>query len=250
MTVAIILDTETTCVDEPAVIELAHTGPLAMPTIDAPRLQEPGAAIHSYRYNPGKPISYGAMAVHHILDEDVANEPPWPGTWKPPEGTEYLIGHSIDFDWRAVGEPPVKRICTLAFARSLWPELDSHSLGALTYRFMDKREAKQMLARAHTARVDVALVAFLLVVILEKISPVATWEELWQRCELARMPERMTFGKYGKDSDWAKANNKGHGMRCGNVREYDPGYWDWLMTKCDQVRDDVYLQRALRGERK
>lgn len=65
---AIVFDTETTGLDDPGLVQSAwvevdHMGDLAHP-------------ICGQLWNPGKPISYGAMATHHIVDADVADAPP------------------------------------------------------------------------------------------------------------------------------------------------------------------------------
>lgn len=243
---AIILDTETTGIDEPDVIQLAHTD-----LLDSPLEQD--ITCHSLWFRPTKPITYGAMATHHILEEDVVNAEGWPGRWDPPDTAKYIVGHNVDFDWKAIGSPPhVKRICTLALSRRAWPDVDSHSLGALTYWMArqdgtaDIQEVRRQLRNAHNASVDLVLTCSLLKSLVGFIGSSADyWEGLYQLSENARVPERMSFGKYGKGSDWAKANNKGEGMRCGNVRKYDSDYYSWLISKCDQVRDDPYLRKAL-----
>ena len=45
-----------------------------------------------------------------------------------PEGIEYLVGHNVDYDWKVIGQPEIKRICMLALCRSFFPALDSHSI--------------------------------------------------------------------------------------------------------------------------
>lgn len=237
MSCALILDTETTGVEEPDVVELAFAGPLHA-------FSPPELVIERMRFKPRKPITLGALATHHILDEELEHEELWPGTWAPPEGTDYLIGHNVDFDWKAIGSPPVKRICTLALSRRLWPNVDSHSLGALTYHFaVDRRVAREELRKAHGAGFDVELCLRLLTAILAAMPKIQSWERLWDASEKARIPTHMTFGKYGPHEAWAKVN--GGPMRCDDVRRNDPGYWSWLRDKCDQVRDDEYLRRAL-----
>lgn len=230
---AIILDTETTGVDEPDVIELAYAGPFAE---IAPGVEP---KIFRQRFKPTKPISLGAMATHHIIPEDLEGEPLWVRPWPLPADVDFLLGHNIDFDWNAIGAPPVKRICTLALARRLWPELDSHSLAALTYQFGEPQAVRKVLKNAHDASVDVYLVGVLMTHVLLALPYVRTWDELWTESETARMPTRFTFGKYGPD--------KGKpGALIADIRRSDPSYIEWCIFKCDMCADE-YWQRALRG---
>ncbi|WP_407058822.1 3'-5' exonuclease [Ralstonia syzygii subsp. celebesensis] len=110
---AIIFDTETTGINEPAIIEAAWVA-----VNDPFTLAVMGE--FEQRYNPGKTIELGALATHHILDEEVADCPP-ASEFSLPPGTEYIIGHNVDYDWKVIGEPPVKRIwkCTSRTA-SVW----------------------------------------------------------------------------------------------------------------------------------
>ncbi|MDR8085185.1 3'-5' exonuclease, partial [Acinetobacter baumannii] len=78
------------------------------------------------RYKPSEPISLGAMAVHHSVDEDLAKCPSFKTFKWPKENIQYLIGHNIDYDIEAVKRAGaditgIKPICTLAMARYLWP---------------------------------------------------------------------------------------------------------------------------------
>lgn len=242
---AVILDVETTGIDEPDVIQLAWA-PLLPVFSGAPEtLMAPSAGVSLNRYRPRKPISLGAMATHHILDEELEQETPWEGTWSPPAATQYLVAHNIDFDWKAIGSPDIKRICTLALARRLWPDIDSHSLGALIYHLYPRREAREMLRGAHDAVIDADLCYRVLLAELSLMPLIVSWDRLWEASEKARIPTHMTFGKYGPYEAWAKAN--GGPMKCADVRRLDPGYHDWLFTKCDQVREDPYLRKALSG---
>lgn len=226
---AVILDTETTGVDAPEVIELAIMGPC--------NTVWPDEAVQKWMFKPSKPISLGALATHHILDEDLANFDPWPGSWPLPAHVEYVVGHNVDFDWKAIGSPNVKRICTLALARRVWPDLDSHSLGALAYFLIERQEARQLLKSAHDAVTDVEICCRVLWRLVEVLG-VKTWAELWDASEKARMPTHFTFGKYGpKDG--------GKGMPISQVRQMDPGYIRWCLSSCDIVTSDPYWQKAL-----
>jgi len=216
MSQALVLDTETTGVDDPQPIEIAWlrvTGP------DNLKAEQ----MFCSRYAPPKPISLGAMATHHIMDEDLAHCQP-PDTFRLPDGIEYLIGHNVDFDWQAIGKPAVKRIDTLAFSRKLWPECDSHSQGAMLY-LLERKTARSYLRNSHSAQVDAYNCVRLLHHILDKLR-VMTWEALWLLSEDARVPDVMSFGKH-------------KGMRIADV---PADYKRWLLR---EPNIDPYLRTAL-----
>ncbi|MGH8220329.1 MAG: 3'-5' exonuclease [Steroidobacteraceae bacterium] len=245
MTCAIALDTETTDLTDPDVIELAATAPIAAPDVDLLGIER-----RTHRFKPRKPISLGALATHHILESDLEGCEPWTGSWAIPEGVTYVVAHNADFDWKAIGSPHVARICTLALSRSLWPDLDSHSLGAMTY-FLQGRDAltRELLRGAHSASTDLILCMHLLRSILKMLPATQSWHQLWVASERARLPKFLTFGKYGPHSDWAKASGFTKGMPIGELQHRDPGYLSWLLGgRCDVVNEDLYLQKALRGE--
>jgi len=109
---AVILDTETTGTgDEDKVIEFARTELMAAPR----ELADFSEVNHFvFRFSSDRPISLGAMATHHIIEEDLQGFPPFIG-WDPAaEGVEYIVGHNIDFDWRMLG----KQCATHLHARS------------------------------------------------------------------------------------------------------------------------------------
>ncbi len=190
MSTVLIFDTETTGVIEPVLIESA-----GIYINGNPFDKQDNTFIQ--RYNPEKPISYAAMATHHILDEDLVNCP------KPSEFTldpqvKYLVGHNIDFDWRVIGQPDVKRIDTLAMARAIYPELDSHILTALSYalaRPEDRPKVREALKTAHSALTDVELCLNILRHILQKMD-LHKWSDIYAFSEESRIPKIMPFGKH------------------------------------------------------
>ncbi len=217
---ALIFDTETTGSDDPKMIEAAGI------VLRAGDIDLRPADRFEFRYNPGVPSTLGALATHHILDSELAGCPP-PHFVLPAE-TEYLIGHNVDYDWRVIGEPTVKRICTLAIARSLHPTIDSHALGALAYFFLGD-EAKGMLKAAHSAGGDCETLRHVLrhmVSEMRKTLPMATWEDLWQFSEKARVPTVMAFGKH-----------KGTA-----IIDVPLDYIEWLLRQGDI---DPFLRKAL-----
>lgn len=214
---AIILDTETTDKNDPQVIEAAWLCMLDITTV---------SGSFEKRYRPSKPIAFGAMATHHILEEDLEECEPHT-SYALPADVQYIIGHNIDFDWRASGSPDVRRICTLAMARKLWPDAESHSLGAMSYMLsIDLKATRGLLRSAHSAMTDVKLCLYLLRRIDEKAGPFKDWESLWEFSEASRIPDKMTFGKHA-------------GMAISQV---PADYKRWLLGQPDV---DPYLRKAL-----
>ena len=183
---AIIFDTETTGKNEAVLIEAAW---IRLDSVNPFSLSDK----FNQRYNPLKPIELGALATHHILDEELQDCPDYT-EFNLPANTEYIIGHNVDYDWNIIGQPDIKRICSLALARRVWPELDSHNQSAMLY-FVDRQNAREKLKNAHSALADVENCAFILEKIITKLG-VTTIEELWTISEQARIPTHMPFGKH------------------------------------------------------
>ena len=183
---AIIFDTEATGIKEPVLIEAAwvELGSIEPFTITNPFAQ---------RYNPGKTITLGALATHHIMDEELVDCPP-AASFTLPGHVDYIIGHNVDFDWEVIGRPEVKRICTLALARKLWPDLDSHNQSALMY-YLERETAREQLRNAHSALTDVGICAVILDHICRQLG-IKTIEDLYTESEKARTPTTMPFGKH------------------------------------------------------
>ena len=128
---AIILDTETHTIDGYP-IEISHS----------PCSFEHGVlkVDHSHNFDQyfscPEPISFGAMAVHHIIESDLVDCPSY-DEFRLPAGVTYIIGHNIDYDLAALLKAGVncnhiKPICTLKLARHFYPNESSHKLGALS----------------------------------------------------------------------------------------------------------------------
>jgi len=217
---ALIIDTETTDRKPPMeVIELAWGEPR-------------GTRIDSVRFQPERLITLGALATDHILPSELKGCPPSDTAILHLPASEYLIGHNIDFDWRALGYPEGKRICTLALSRSLWPDLDSHSLSSLIYFLAGQTpETRTLLRGAHSAAHDVHLTDILLTHILNCLpeAPRGDWASLHFISEEARIPRKMTFGKF-------------EGLPISAV---DRGYALWYKRQPDP---DPYLLEAFEME--
>jgi exodeoxyribonuclease X len=215
-----IIDTETTGLDKPQVIEL---GWLLKAELNSHKSQD----VFVQRFRPSKDIELGALATHHIRAHELQDCPDY-DTARLPDDAEYIVGHNVDFDWKVLGQPNVKRICTQAFARSLYPGLGSYKLGALAYYFWPDL-AGTWAKTAHGVHTDILVCEQLLDQILTTLQSkqveVDSFETLWKLCEHARIPEVMTFGKH-------------KGMPVADVPK---GYVDWYLKQADP---DPYLVKA------
>ena len=69
------------------------------------------------RYMPSMEIHKRATAVHGIQFKDLLGKPKSEDL-KLPNDMEYMVGHSISYDYRCLGKPKgVKLLCTLSMAR-------------------------------------------------------------------------------------------------------------------------------------
>ena len=192
---AIILDTEThTLNGQPIEIAYApiqiHDGKL---TLDK-------SQIFDQLYRVDEPISYAAMAVHHILESELVDQPHYT-SFSLPQDTTYIIGHNIDYDIRALEKcgvdiSKIKAICTLALARLVWPDAEAHNISALIYMITKgSAKARDMIKKAHRADMDIILTANILMHEIHHLK-IQTIEELYTASEDARIPRTINFGKH------------------------------------------------------
>lgn len=186
--------------------------------------------IFDQLYQVNQPISYASMAVHHILESDLIDQPEYT-TFRLPAETKYIIGHNIDYDIQAIARCGVdvsqlKPICTLALARQVWPNAEAHNISALIYQISKgSTKARELLKGAHRADADIILTANILMHIIAHLN-VKSVEELYLASEDARIPKTMTFGKH-----------KGTA-----ITELPADYVKWLLRQ-DEL--DPYLKSAL-----
>ena len=226
---AFILDTETTDASfkDDTVPGLVELGVLAL-SHDVSSVQKlyTTESVSVFNFKPYKPIAYGAMAVHGITNGHAIGWPPQEELVVPVQPTDYIIGHNIDFDWKVLGSPDVKRICTLAMIRNLWPELDSHKLLAFVY-YCAPEVASSLFSQAHGTAADVVLTGVTLRAILEKLcTKIDSWEHLWEFSEHCRVPLTIDFGKHA-------------GML---MKDVPISYCNWLAALLDK---DAYFFKAL-----
>ena len=222
---ALILDTETHGMNG-LPIEIAYV-PVS---IANGKLELDRAQMFDQLYQVDEPISYGAMAVHHILESDLVGMPHYT-EFKLPAQTTYIIGHNVDFDVAVIARCGIdvsnmQAICTLALARKVWPNADAHNLSALIYMISKgSPKAREMIKGAHRADADVILTANLLMHIVHLLG-VQSLDELYAASEDARIPTKINFGKH----------------RGSAIADLPSDYIQWLL-KQDNL--DPYLKKAL-----
>ena len=222
---AIILDTEThTLNGQPIEIAYApiqiHDGKL---TLDK-------SQIFDQLYRVDEPISYAAIAVHHILESELVDQPHYT-SFSLPQDTTYIIGHNIDYDIRALEKcgvdiSKIKAICTLALARLVWPDAEAHNISALIYMITKgSAKARDMIKKAHRADMDIILTANILMHEIHHLK-IQTIEELYTASEDARIPRAINFGKH----------------RGTAIADLPADYMQWLLRQEDL---DPYLRKAI-----
>ena len=222
---AIILDTETHTLNGYP-IEVAY----APIQLQQGKISLDKSQIFDQFYQVDEPISYAAMAVHHILESDLIDQPHYT-SFRLPEETLYIIGHNIDYDIRAIQKcgvdtSHIKAICTLALARLVWPDVEAHNISALIYMISKGSEkARDMIKKAHRADMDIILPANILMHIVHHLQ-IDSIEALYAASEDARIPRVMSFGKH----------------RGTAIADLPNDYIQWLLRQ-DEL--DPYLRKAL-----
>lgn len=186
---ALILDTETSDFEK-FPIEIAHV-PVSF--LDSGELFVDKDACFDEYFSCPEPISFGAMAVHHILETDIADKPSYE-TFRLPKDVQYIIGHNVDYDLRAIKladkSVNAKSICTLALSRLVQPDA-AHNLSALIYMLSNGSvKARESIRNAHNAKQDVLLTAVLLKQICKALG-IKDMQSLFLFSEQARIPKKL-----------------------------------------------------------
>lgn len=101
------------------------------------------AKRRSIYVRPPVPISYEAMATHHITEAMVEDCPAFEGSEEQAELVDaflhggVLVAHNAEYDARVLANEGIEvghAICTLKLARHVFPEYPSHALHYLRYR--------------------------------------------------------------------------------------------------------------------
>jgi len=135
--------------------------------------------------NPTTPISFGAMATHHITLDMVRNAQDLPGalvlmglgptaiSHMEADGIEpILVFHNAEFD-RAFLPPhlqDLRYVCTWRCAVAMFPNAESHSNGALWYEFgLNRPMPEEAGSMPHRALFDALMTADLMKYMLKHV---------------------------------------------------------------------------------
>lgn len=207
----LLLDTETTGLEDPRLVQVAYQH-----TANGMEYAEVNEI-----FKPAKPIEYGAMAMHHITNEMVADKDLFDGSPTQHEivrliGQGYIfVAHNAPFDigvLRAEGIPEPRfwidtKRCAMHLTQS-----DYHNLQYLRYSLglhVGSRDYNEVV-RAHDAAGDVTVLKALFEHLMKccegmvlKENPNATIEEQEKAClvmliNLSRQPVLVKIAKFGK----------------------------------------------------
>ncbi len=217
----IALDTETTGLEEgtKSIVEL---GMIIMEYEGDAFTVITGPTIWDMRFKPRGPISFGAMGVHHITEDDVAG---CDDISKEAnviamhlDHADYILGHNLKFDMEVIereilGGPydPQKQIDTLRAAKHAWDDLTEYNLAALRYRFnlptLDT-------GSQHSAAFD-AFLTLQLALHATRVMEIDSWQDLYSKSISPLFLKLMPFGKHRTEP-------------IVDVLEQDKGYFQWL----------------------
>ena len=167
--------------------------------------------------NPGRPIPFEAMAVHHIRDMDVANAPSSDKAFTSlMSGADVFSAHNAAFERQffAGGDKPW--ICTYRCAMRAWPELPGHSNQVLRYALNLKID-EVLASPPHRAGPDAYISAHILLRLLGQ----ASVEQLIKWTSEPIILGTVRFGKH-RGQNWSSVPRD---------------YLDWLLRQTDLDAD-------------
>ncbi len=214
MTLCRVIDTET-CSLEGGIVEVG--------AVDITWPAGVLGASQSHLVKPDRPITYGAMAVHHITEAMVADQPPLEDVIGAYKGADYYVAHNANFDSRVLPDMGAPWICTYKVARRLWPDLESHSNQFLRYALQLEVEVPEDLY-AHRALYDCFVTAALFKRITEESG--MTLVEMQIISELPALLKTVPFGKH-------------KGKTFQDVLAADRGWLQWALNNIADMSEDL-----------
>lgn len=232
----IILDTETTGVDEEdRIIQLGYMV-----------LSSTGIEVYNELCSSEINIKYPAMETHGIVPQMLENKPICVETEAYNKLLElntdknYLIIHNAPFDLTMLEKEgfkvAMKVIDTLRVARHIFPDEEAHRLQFFRYKMelykQEDEEAKKLgiVVKAHDAIGDVLILKLFLSKLKEKVKQLYPDENPVEKMvELTNTPvivKKLNFGKY-----------KGETLE--DIAIKDKQYLKWILKSMDTISDDL-----------
>ncbi|TKI08229.1 exodeoxyribonuclease X [Martelella alba] len=206
-----IIDTET-CGLEGGVVEVASVDLIDGRLVNA----------MSDLVNPGRPIDYEAMAIHHITEQMVEDKPRIAKVIGRYQGSPYYVAHNAAFDRRMLPEMHGQWICTVKLARKLYPGI-KYGNQYLRYA-LDLPVAVPDGLYPHRALYDCYVTAALLMKIINDSGWSA--EEMAALSNEATLLTTLKFGKY-------------RGQSLERIAREDPGYLHWMLKNLKDLSADM-----------
>jgi exodeoxyribonuclease X len=223
-----VIDIETTGLEPPAAA-ICEIGWCDVVSIDGGPWVVHGPA-DAVLVNPGHPIPPEISAIHHIVDEDVADavtlEFVAPDIYGPGLTLDALCAHQAKFERAFItdemtgGRPWV---CTYKCALRLWPDAPSHSNQALRYWRRPAGLDRELAALSHRAGPDAYVTAHHL---RDMLNGGALLEHMIKRSTQPALQVTCHIGK-NNGKKW---------------REVDTGFLEWMLGK-DFDEDALYTAR-------
>jgi exodeoxyribonuclease X len=237
----IILDCETTGLVEPMPVEIAYF------KVDDCTLNKESRISDNFaleclsnvgyflqRFKPTKPIDPGASKVNGIYMKDLIDKP-CITTFKFPSETEYMIGHNIGFDHRALGKPDVKLICTKELAQLVITGQKNNKLVTLIEHLYPEY-SEELLKTAHTALQDCKLTYLVLLKCLEQLPQIETWEQLSKLCSQGK----KSYKELDKVKPKVTVTVMPFGTHKGKLlTEIPKSYLQWMLNNMDNIQPDL-----------
>lgn len=216
-----LIDLETTGTDS-AVDKICEIAALDL-VRDSMGIVMPGKA-RQHLCNPGIPMPPQASAVHHLIDADLAHQPPLSAVIDEYRGADAYVAHNAPFE-KGFLEPllgTVTWICTYRVALRLWPDAPGHSNQTLRYwlGIVDPFGLDRTLIDPHRALSDCYVTGAIFVDMIRK----ARWGDMVRWSAEPALHTKLTFGKHrGERYDAVPAD-----------------YLDWIISQPEMDEDKKF----------